>query len=331
MPPAPWTPAVAVIALAVGTGASVEARAQESLPFHLVALGDSYASGQGAPDENFKCWKFWRTPRWQNRRCNRSWNAPASQAASRLRAEGYDVEFDSFACSGATIYFGLIGPYDGAEPPKGPHTFLFPQVEELAALDSLRPVDALTISIGGNDILFGPIVAACSAPIDCRLEPLKELVRERLANLPGRLDRLAVSLQGIVEPAGIFIVAYPNPATDSDGSYCDGEPSGDPLAGIDEAEARWAGEWVLPRLNRALCKAAKRHGWTYVRGTAFEGHGWCARDSWINTFRESARQQASYRGTVHPNVAGHSRVADKLVNKIRPLLEGNTPSSDVCP
>ena len=61
----------------------------------------------------------------------------------------------------------------------------------------------------------------------------------------GQIGRLAQVLAQIVQLASvavdsdrIFVVEYPNPTEDSDGSYCDGEPSGDALSRIDENEAR---------------------------------------------------------------------------------------------
>jgi lysophospholipase L1-like esterase len=301
--------------------------------FRIVALGDSYASGQGAPDEDFTCWKFWSTPKWNDKRCNRSLNAPTAKAAEILRQQGHTIDYLSYACSGAKIEQGLIGTYDGSEPPSGPHTPLPPQVDELENLASTAGVDAVTISIGGNDILFQYIVGACVLSPACNLS--QPVIAQRLAQLPGRLDDLAQDLVSVsVDSHRIFVVEYPNPAEGSDGSYCDREPPGDLLSGIDANEARWTAEFVLPRLNRALCEAAQRHGWTYVGDVAprFATHGWCAQpQNWLNTFEDSTRKQRHYRGAMHPNRDGHAAVGERLADAIAPLLAGQTPTSDACP
>jgi len=300
--------------------------------FHVVALGDSYASGQGAPDEVWKWWKH-GTPRWEDERCNRSLHAASHQAVEILRQQGNDVGYDSFACSGATIETGLIGPYDGSEPPLGPHIPLPPQVDALAALASAGDVDAVTISIGGNDILFALIVGDCIAMPDCNLS--KIIIDQRIADLPGRLQLLAQGLVTVpIQSERIFLLGYPKPTEDDAGSYCDGEPLGDVLTGVSAAESQWVTEYVLPRLNRTLCEAAQTHGWTYVGGAEnrFEKHGWCAQSQrWINTVEDSMSQQRHPRGSVHPNVDGYADLGALMADAMTPLLTGQSPTSSPCP
>ena len=300
--------------------------------FHIVALGDSYAAGQGAPDEEWKWWKC-GTPRWDDKRCNRSLNAATYHAVEVLRQQGNAVAYDSFACSGAKIESGLIDSYDGSQPPIGPHIPLPPQVDELANLVSTGDADAVTISIGGNDILFAFIVGDCIAMPNCNVS--KIIIDQLLADLPRRLQLLAQRLALIpIESERIFLLGYPNPTQDSDGSYCDGVPLGDVLAGVSGAEAMWVAEYVLPRLNRAICLAAQTHGWTYVGGAAdrFAQHGWCAQpQNWINTVWESGKKQRHPGGAVHPNRQGYGEVGDLIATAVEPLLAGQSPTSSPCP
>lgn len=309
--------------------------AAPGLGFLIVALGDSYASGQGAPDEEWKWWRPWCTPRWDDKRCNRSRNSATAQAAEQLRQTHPGVEEVSFACSGARIEKGLIGPYDGSEPPQGPHSPLPPQVDELQNLAATRKIDAVTISIGGNDIYFAPLVAACLIPGPARCALAKPIIEFELQQLRARLDLLAQRLSSLgLDPWRIFVTEYPDPTHDRDGAYCNNEPSGDPLGGIDEAEAQWASEYVLATLSHVLCEAAKDHGWTYVSGiaTKFDKHGWCAGqgENWINTIRESLRKQRHFRGGMHPNIKGHAAVGERLADAISPLLGGQMPAPTVC-
>ena len=119
-----------VSALLVGCAGIGAAPSSIEGDFLVVALGDSYASGQGAPNADAG---FCRAPRWDDRRCNRSRWAPTAQAVKRLEDQGHDVHHNSFTCSGADLEEGLIGPFDGQEPaPADPP--LLPQVFELATL-----------------------------------------------------------------------------------------------------------------------------------------------------------------------------------------------------
>jgi hypothetical protein len=173
----------------------------------IVSLGDSYGSGEGAPDvpQVIDHNGFLVSPaRWVDRRCHRSANAPSAMAARQIEAADphSTVTFLSFACSGATIstpYFhdqaqldpyrpspglepngtGVLGPYRGIEPPNrddySEAAMLPSQVAQLRyALTNGDPgvaprhVDALTLSAGGNDMGFGPVALVCTLYYECK-------------------------------------------------------------------------------------------------------------------------------------------------------------------
>ncbi len=263
---------IAGLLLAACAHPSPPAPAPATDGFHVVALGDSYASGQGAPND--RCWwQLWKS-HWDDKRCNRSRWAPTTQAVERLNAQGHGIEYHSFTCSGAEITKGLIGPYDGQEAPLvGPP--LAPQVDELAALaENPGDVDAVTISAGGNDALFGYIVAVCMLPLpNCKI--IRALVDDALGALPGRLKSLDDQIKANVpiEPHRILLIGYPDPTHRSEDELCDREPIPDPLAGIDGDDAKWASEHVLPKLNGTLCRAAEDYPCTYVAPAARDSVG----------------------------------------------------------
>ena len=303
----------------------------------VVAIGDSYGSGQGAPDAKINWWLLRFHPRWDdNERCNRSWNAGTKQAVDILRGDPAfpnDVfVYRSLACSGASIEKGLLGPYRGTQPPPDPANLLPPQVNELRTLAQSETIDALTVTIGGNDVLFEYIVAACIlGVVDCDI--IDPIVTQRLADLDRRLKLLSDALATVAIPADrIFVAEYPDPARASATVYCDRRPRCDPLSGISGCESRWASECVLPRLNHALCMAAQRNGWHYVGGIAsrFVDHGWCASDNWINTISESLDGQGHYRGGVHPNVDGYRAIAGALAGSIKMKLLGSSLAPAAC-
>jgi hypothetical protein len=172
----------------------------------IVSLGDSYGSGEGAPDipQVVSPSGQVTNARWVDERCHRSANAASAVAARQLEAADphSTVTFLSFACSGATIstpYFkdgsqldpyqpgpgqqphgtGILGKYRGIVPPDKDDW------SEAAKLDSQiaqltyaltdggktttpREVHALTISGGGNDMGFGPVALVCTLYWECK-------------------------------------------------------------------------------------------------------------------------------------------------------------------
>lgn len=86
----------------------------------IVSIGDSIASGEGNPDRAQKFGKFdtvEKGPVWIDKQCHRSEFSGPAQAALQIERQDphTSVTFLSFACSGAEIYKGLIGAYEGTE------------------------------------------------------------------------------------------------------------------------------------------------------------------------------------------------------------------------
>ena len=141
----------------------------------------------------------WPAAVWKDGRCNRS--AYSGQAKAALAIEEADprtsVTFLHLSCSGATIADGLVGPYNGpgykaekddetvGEDPsvcdpeteihftnefENTYCMLKPQVERVGDMIGNREIDALLVSIGGNDVYFAPIVEACIMQEPCFAE-----------------------------------------------------------------------------------------------------------------------------------------------------------------
>ena len=195
----------------------------ESPPIHqrvvvqdwlIVALGDSYASGEGAPDDEGPV----DGPTWKDARCDRSANAGAAVAARELEEADpkTSVTFVHLACSGATIMSGLLGPYEGTHPPaaltpspkvpfpcvtgkndkgkwielKTHPSCLPPQIDRAQELIQDRELDALHLSIGGNDAHFASIVKACMLEDDCNTDPFDVLAIPELEGLKTICDEV---------------------------------------------------------------------------------------------------------------------------------------------
>lgn len=169
----------------------------------IVAIGDSYGSGEGVPH------LFYKKPRsngigpsvgetspvWWDQRCHRSLFSPAAIAAAELAsANPHDsVTLVSFTCSGADLKTeGMFAPYLGRETVYQvthwenhvsgiyAHGTIEPQILSVSRTpcgsefksttnncQSPRSPDYVIVNIGGNDLGFGEIVrdlvAACNA------------------------------------------------------------------------------------------------------------------------------------------------------------------------
>src|SRR4051794_10830921 len=159
-------------------------------------MGDSYASGEGAPDvfggydndghgDQHEDWDTSVGNRsaadLDAERCHRSRNSPSALAAGYLGSDFPDlsVPFTSVACSGAAIVEqgvfksdpipdpgGLLRSYDGADNlynfnPRPATPVLSPQITQLNSKISSK-IDALVVGIGGNDAGFGAFIVECS-------------------------------------------------------------------------------------------------------------------------------------------------------------------------
>jgi hypothetical protein len=288
----------------------------------IVSIGDSVASGEGVPDvadpENAV---------WQSRRCHRSARAGPALAAKAIETEDRhtSVTFVHLACSGATVPAGLTGPYNGVEPKSGEPPPAA-QVDVLNRLEKIRPVDAVLLSVGANDVHFGEIVRFCALapPGNCFAKPFNpvgpgegsdrtaaEVVAEALADLPRRYGELDQRIDPSIPRSKIHIVEYFDPTGDSNGKTCEGGPPG-----VSQAELEQAHDGMLVPLNSAVAAAAEKHGWDEVRGVAakFRTHGYCAPQPWVmrltRSFLELGGSPPLKRllGTLHPDREGQEAI-----------------------
>jgi GDSL-like Lipase/Acylhydrolase family len=312
----------------------------------VVSIGDSVASGEGNPDRP----GLVRPARWQSPRCHRSTRAAPVGAARTLELADRrtSTTFVHLACSGAALEAGLLEGYEGADVPAGANPRLLPpQVDELEAIASQRPIDAVLINIGANDLHFSALVKFCLRFGDCISKsfdphrPFRELESGEGQGLPvviaGALERLrggyralGERLARVVDPSRVLIVDYFDPTRDRDGTTC--RKIGIPFVPgfyIARAEAAWAYTNLLAPLNREIAAAADREGWVEVTGVAeaFSRHGYCAGDeAWVRTLARSLFTQAGANpgsraiGTLHPNEDGHRQTAALLGAALRRTL-----------
>ena len=185
-----------------------------------------------------------------------------------------------------------------------------------------REIDAVVISIGVNDLGFGPLVGLCIEKPNCPAQPgtpftiltLDELTQQRLTALSNRYERLLQALDGAgVDPTRVFITEYFDSTRGDDETTCD--PLIELVGGaelatgeglFDRAEAEWAANNVLGHLNKAVRAAADRHGWRAIRAPAqYRKHGYCSTKPWIVGLLESVERQKNKEGTLHSTAHGN--------------------------
>jgi hypothetical protein len=223
----------------------------------FVALGDSFASGEGNPHVTFNqgtpgnIFSLPRLAEWWDHRCHRSLLASSAQTAIMLSQKRRDtsVTYVSYACSGGTISEGLIGTYNGVENAREagerlrsfggqgdsiPHFRTDPlpvQIQRAQELlcttrgtspctKSVQP-DIVTFTTGGNELAFGPKVTQCAVGrckfTEEEMRPVLALLRQQYATLAPRISDL--------NARSVFLVTYPNMTRREDGrTYCGDSP-----------------------------------------------------------------------------------------------------------
>ncbi len=319
----------------------------------ITGFGDSNGSGEGNPPFRFE-------------QCDRSEASYQLQAAQYV--ESHDprssVTFIFPACSGAIIEHLYKFSYAGIDP--GGSEPLDPQIKQAARLidspllpSERRKVDAAIVSIGVNNLGFGPLLQFCISrylhfgdpcehnPVKTTFTPeggidsfeyssapgvpsLKTELDSLVAALPAKYGPLARALSSPldarhggklgVKPSHVLLTQYPDFTRDSSGQLCSGTIGPQSTWGFVESEA--AG------LNAAVAGAAAAHGWKAVTlpQSVFTGpptgHGYCASDAYFVPITGAATVW-NLAGGFHPTGTGHTITALATIERLCKVLYGN--------
>lgn len=233
------------LTLEVKRGSTVVKRSLQAAPrgIVVVALGDSYSSGEGVP-RNVGAWLTDGAPfrpYWDDDACHRSVLGAPAQAALALEKASptTSVLLVDVTCAGATVDAGILGPQVAEKQASS-------QVEQVRAILGDRPADAVVLQVGGNDVGFASLLGACLLSTDCPLSrapfpPLSAFrtVQDGVQALTGRLPadyaRIARCLGGsgcaltgnrpfpgvaMAPGAKVLPVMYPDITRAADGSSC---------------------------------------------------------------------------------------------------------------
>ena len=284
---------VAVLAWTIGGGSPAYSAPEGG---GYVALGDSYASGVGAPPYA----KGTNVQMENGNKCKRATAAYAHQVADKT---GKTLDFG--ACSGAwTKHF-----YEARTPWKEP-----------AQLDHLNASTGLvTFSIGGNDAGFAKILSECATqPPFSNCSSDKEVtdpVDSTIDALAGKgkqtgvysYDTIMTDIATRAPGATVVAVGYPRMFTPQGAGQILPVPGR--CEGVTKVDQRWINA-KTNELNAAAKAAAQRHGQRFVDPSgSFAGHELCGKQaSWFDGLLEDGR--------FHPNTTGHKAMASSIMNTL---------------
>lgn len=318
----------------------------------IVSLGDSFASGEGNPDQDGRsehggiddCFDdtsqmvlfdnnpdMISEPIWFEPRDHRSMRSASALAARALLEDYPYLVFLSLAKSGA-------GVEDG-DSDSGPDVDLLEQLRTLQALIEEHPdrkIDVLLISIGGNDVGFADILEGFTTGWLNHGEALDDF-QAALDVLSGAdpgggyplVDQTIDQLE--LNVSNILITEYPvslfNRADNTPREGCeifegfDADLLGPLSIGVREAELIGT---MGESLNAEIHRTSSLYGWRVVDGIAkrFESRGYCSGEDaryflWVE---ESCDRQGDFEGTMHPNRAGTRVAAQEIERHLRAVL-----------
>jgi lysophospholipase L1-like esterase len=265
---------LAVVALlaAVGCSSGGGSSSSSAPKTVYVSLGDSYSSGEGAPP--------YRDDAGDPKSCQRSAHGWTSLLATAAGASTYR----QVACSSATTAY-LTGPWTSRHLPAQIPSKPDPKVT------------LVTLTIGGNDLGFGGIVANCFL-LDCSGVPTSGLFALGLSQLTERLTTSVYpALRAAYPNARIVHVGYPR-LTPAPGSPVVG------CAWLSTAEQDAASRIVLllDTTIRAAARKSETSGGPNIEyldlTSVLHGHELCSGSSWLRPVTIGGAAAA------HPTAAG---------------------------
>ena len=272
----------------VSTGAVVSGK-------KLLALGDSYSSGEGAGD-------YGPGTDTADNSCHRSRNAWPTLLAEQRHLK----TLPSLACSGAIVVDVLAGR------PTGEAERRLSQVGRIHG-----DPDLITITIGGNDIGFAKVLADCIEHNCIRdyHRPSGDLLDAAIDDLARQLPSVYRTIQAAAPRARIVVVDYPKLFPDSDPQH----PTPNCAAGslITPAEGNYLNR-EGQRADVAILDAARQSGVSSIDvSTALQGGELtCSGPQFINHVDPRLRL---FKASFHPNADGQERIAAAVTNGLAAL------------
>jgi lysophospholipase L1-like esterase len=277
-------------------------------PAAIVALGDSFASGEGGG--NYGTGTKGERGDW----CHRS-------PSAYVQRTGLPGKAFNLACSGAKsadVGLGGTGHYTESS-----------QAQRLITVARANQVSTVLVQVGANDDpAFGSSVVGCVATFLTPGSPacsttLAKTWPQRLAAMEPRVQRALGDVRTAMTRAGygeddyqLVLLSYPSPLTET--MTRTHGITGCPFRAED---ARWGRAVAAPQLSESLRKVAQRAGARFLDlSRAAEGHEACttAGPEWVRrltiaprTFVTGGLAAAGHlaQESFHPNALGYGRLA----------------------
>ncbi|GAA2973271.1 SGNH/GDSL hydrolase family protein [Actinokineospora diospyrosa] len=312
-------------ALAVTLAATVPAlpaHAAPAAPYQWVALGDSYAAG-AIPAAGVEL-----AVSGGRDGCGRTAGSYPELLRERLSAV---FDLTNVTCAGATIAnlynqpqepTGYNLPFFDVFDPDYPFPVVPPQIDAITESANL-----VTIGVGGNTFGFLELVYAClqlGSYADKDLDhPCSDYftsggdgvptVTERLTIVSQEYGDLIEMIRAQAPNVSVVVVGYPSiiPEDVNTCVYGDSPRALRNFATATYPDLRWLRSDVLERLNQVIAQQAAMHNAIYVDTyTATLGHDVCRPDgaNWV----EGIVDRSGGWALIHPNAAGHARIADTI-------------------
>lgn len=300
-----------------------------------VALGDSFSAGEGVEpyvdqqvDKVVQLGRgqsimyYKQTPGFLCHRSTKGWPRKITLPGSSTPVATGGGAFDFQACSGARL----------VNVDTLPSTKVYRDVRTDIPLQNLSlgtDVDLVTMTFGGNDVGFVPILKHCIAHYDCQKDgfvtvngrsvSLEDWTRIRMALIQNELDGLYRQVRSRVRPDTTMVVAtYPRLLKVGNRFCTEG-------AVIAQGERQWLADRVN-QFDDAMAERARRSNALVadVR-QEFDGNAVCDADNYITGLRPARATDLGGQpsaASFHPNDKGTSAYA-RVVSK---ALSDGAPS-----
>jgi lysophospholipase L1-like esterase len=287
---------------------TADAAPQAGRPAAIVALGDSFAAGEGGG--NYVTGTRGERGNW----CHRS-------PSAYVQRTGLPGKAINLACSGAKsadVGFGGTGHYTEGS-----------QAQRLIDVARTNQVSTVLVQVGANDDpAFGSSVVGCVATYLTPGSPacsttLSKNWSQRLAAMAPRVQRALADVRTAMSRAGysdqdyqLVLLSYPSPLTET--MTRTHGIAGCPFRAED---ARWGRTVAAPQLSATLRGVAQNAGARFLDlSRATEGHEACttAGPEWVRRLTIAPRSFVSgglaaaghlAQESFHPNALGYGRVA----------------------
>ncbi|KAF1755006.1 hypothetical protein GCK72_021573 [Caenorhabditis remanei] len=257
--------------------------------FWMVAIGDSFSSGQGNPDKKSENGK---KAEWMDEPCYRS-----TKAFPYLISRHTPNSALSFlSCSGSTVENSIISKNG--------------QLEHLQRLITAHgaPPDLLFLTIGGNDIGFTDVISLIQ-----RDSKITDKFDMRFFFVSHQIDRVAWKLKEMNVSRVVLLDYYD--VTKNEKGEVDGSCGA--FGRVSLPNLQLADRKILQRLNSLLRRKAAEHRWITVDTTdIFRTRGICSSRSLIRSRNESMMLQGNEYGSFHPNEEAHRLIAERIVKTL---------------